>query len=320
MDPDERNLLGVQKGRSPMLLVTPGFYASGVGQTFPLVSASNTITATLAGSVDFPENSTITLTGLTGTQTGDSSLLAVTSFPSNVFEGDAGEWNTTEGTLRLTLAAGGMQTGTEYTVTFAVQNGGDAQPGAIVAVSATLETGLAIDGPVAAFNLTADLGGLLSVPNGASPLLMVVPVFDVKDIGQSFPLVSASNVISVTLSGSVDFPGGSSITLTGLSGTQTADDVALDLGGNGSDSFGDAGPWTMAGGTLVLMVEAEGLSAGTNYTVSILVRNGAAAQGAVTVAVSGVVDSGEADDSPLFSVDMTSDAEDVGPETLNLKR
>ena len=277
------------------------------------MSASNTITATLSGSVDFPGGSTITLSGLTGTQTAGSSPLAVTSVPSSVFAADAGAWNMTEGTLLLTLAAGGMQTGTEYTVTFAVQNGGDAQPGVTVAVSGTLESGLAIDAPVPSIILTSDLGGLLSVPNGASPLLLVVPVFDVNDVGQSFPLVSASNTITVTLSGSVDFPAGSTITLTGLSGTQTANDSALVLGGGGSASFGNAGGWTMTEGTLVLLVDSGGLSAGTNYTLSILLRNGAAAQGAVTVSVSGVVDSGGADDSPIAAVDMLPDAQDVTP-------
>jgi len=167
------------------------------------------------------------------------------------------------------------------------------------------------DAPVASVDLTADPGSLFSVVNGASPLLMVVPVFDVINVGQSFPLASASNTISVTLSASVDFPATSTITLTGLSGTQTANDVALTLGGGNSAAFGNAGGWIMAGGTLVLIVDSGGLSAGTDYTFSILVHNGDAAQGAVTVSVSGVVDSGGLDDSPVTSVDMTPDAGNV---------
>ncbi|KAJ1471265.1 hypothetical protein T484DRAFT_3536156 [Baffinella frigidus] len=166
---------GAQNNLTPMEVVVPLFGAvKNVGQSLPLVSASNTITATISASVDFPANSTIMLSGLAGTQTATVGDLPVGGADSSSF-GDEGAWTDT-GTLVLTVASGGLSAGTSYAVSFVVQNSDTARAVAVtVAVSASLDSGGEFDSPVDAVNLVNDPGDLLGVTNGASPLRTVEP-------------------------------------------------------------------------------------------------------------------------------------------------
>ena len=330
-------------GLKPLLTVVAILTTKSIEQSFPLVAASNTITVAFTASVDFVAGSFITLAGLAGTQTADTTSLAVTSSPADVFENGVGVWSLTGETLVLTVAtpapytlnpkthppppqiphpnksptptnpkpqplhqvaAGGLSADTDYTVSFVVQNGAAAQGAVTASFLANLDPG-GVDYSFLSVDLDSATGNLLSVTNGASPLLLVVPAFDVYDVGQSMPLVSASNTITVTLEGNVDFPATSTITLSGLAGTQTADDAALVVGGADGGLFGSAGDWSDSG-TLILTVDSVALSAGTSYTVSFSVQNTATAQGAVTVSVSASLDSGGVDDSPL-GIDMNPD-------------
>ena len=51
---------------------------------------------------------------------------------------------------------------------------------------------------------------LFGVPAGADPLKVVIPIFSVRSVAQSTPLVSARNIITVTLESNVDIEGVSS--------------------------------------------------------------------------------------------------------------
>ena len=77
--------------------------------------ATNTLTLTLIADVSLEKGSTVTITGLTGSQTPDGSL-AVTS--SSSFLGVAGAWTQSSGTLVLTAESGGTVSGKECVVTF----------------------------------------------------------------------------------------------------------------------------------------------------------------------------------------------------------
>ena len=92
--------------------------------------------------------------------------------------------------------------------------------------------------------LTSDTGDLMGVTGGAGPLLLAMGTFVVKDIGQSFPFVDGSNTITVSITGSVDIAAGSTITITGLTGTQTVDgtlDGDVESGGRVYEQRGDVG-------------------------------------------------------------------------------
>ena len=102
-----------------------------------------------------------------------------------------------------------------------MQNGDSAQGNArTVVISGTVEVGTH-DSAIGDHTLTSDTGDLMGVTGGAGPLLLAVGTFVDKDIGQSFPFVDGSNTITVSITGSVDIAAGSTITITGLTGTQT---------------------------------------------------------------------------------------------------
>ena len=307
---DTGDLMGVTGGAGPLLLVAGEFQDGGVGQSSPLVSSSNTITVNITGSVDIAAGSTITITGLTGTQTVNGTL-AVTSSPADVFTSNEGTWAESTGTLTLTVASGGLSAGTTCTVSFEVQNGDSAQGNArTVVISGTVEVGTH-DSAIGDHTLTSDTGDLMGVTGGAGPLLLVAGEFQDGGVGQSSPLVSSSNTITVNITGSVDIAAGSTITITGLTGTQTVNGT-LAVTSSPADVFtSNEGTWAKSAGTLTLTVASGGLSAGTTCTVSFEVQNGDSAQGnARTVVISGTVEVGT-HDSAIGNHTLTSDTGDL---------
>lgn len=72
----------------------------------------------------------------------------------------------------------------------------------------------------------------------------------------------------------IDIPAGGSITLAGLTGSQTADNGSLTLSGAGASVFGSAGSWTQSTGTLVLTVDTgQTLSTGSSTVITFNLQN-----------------------------------------------
>ena len=188
-----------------------------------------------------------------------------------------------------------------------VRNSASEQSAKAISISGTVEAG-GSDSTIASSAMAKTALTAGGAENNLTPMEVVVPAFEVYKVGQSMPLVSASNTITVTIQGTVDFPGTSTIMVSGLAGTQTAAVAALVVGGAASSLFGSAGAWS-GSGTLILTLASEGgLSAGTPYTLSFTLQNSATAQAAVTVSVSGSVVSGGVDDSPVAAMNMDPDA------------
>jgi len=93
--------LSVDDMAFPLRVFLPFFHTSLVGQSYPLISASNLLSVTLQANCDVAPESTLTLSGLVETQTA-STALAVTSAPANAFASGAGVWTQTNGALVLT--------------------------------------------------------------------------------------------------------------------------------------------------------------------------------------------------------------------------
>jgi hypothetical protein len=275
-------LLGVDNGKNPLLTVVATLSSKSIEQSFPLVSASNTITVTITPSVNFVEGSTITLSGLTGTQTEDAGALAVTSSPIK-FESTGG-WSKTSGTLVLTVASGGfLSATTDYTVSFVVQNGDDAQAAAVtVAFEANLDPS-GVSYLFASVNLEPATGDLLGVTSGASPMLLVVPTFTVKSIEQSSPLNGVKNTLTITLTSDVNLPATSTVTILGLTGTQTVTSGTQTITSSPS-RYGTQASWDIDG-TLILTVGGTAATAGVDVVVTIELDNKATAQVAVAPTV-----------------------------------
>jgi len=96
--------------------------------------------------------------------------------------------------------------------------------------------------------------------------------------------INANNTLTLTVQPDSDISASSSITLTGLTGSQTADG-SLTLSGAGASVFGSAGSWTQSTGTLVLTVDAgQTLSTGSDTVITFNLTNPAT----VSSGVSGV--------------------------------
>jgi len=89
--------------------------------------------------------------------------------------------------------------------------------------------------------------------------------FDTATLVNGNNVKNFENTITFTVQPSRDISAGDSITLAGLTGSQTADG-SLTLSGAGASVFGSAGSWTQSTGTLVLTVDTgQTLSTGSDY-------------------------------------------------------
>lgn len=116
----------------------------------------------------------------------------------------------------------------------------------------------------------------------ASPTVPL-ETFDIATLYNGSTVVGAVNPITFTFQPSEDISAGDSITLAGLTGSQTADG-SLTLSGAGASVFGSAGSWTQSTGTLVLTVDTgQTLSTGSNTVITFNLTNPATVSSGVSV-------------------------------------
>jgi len=295
--------LAVSDTAAPLRVFSPMFVVRDSGQSLPLADASNMLTVTLLTNCDMAASSEVTLSGLVGTQTANGDL-NVTSSPAGVF-GASGIWSRADGVLRLVAGPDGLMRNTTYVVSFFVRNGATPQAAPYVNVSGVATVADVPDAlgasqehnysaPVHAEGLRAANESRLSVPDTAAPLGFFHPVFPVKRAAQSSPLLAASNLITLTLQPNCDIHGESTLTLSGLLGTQppsaaAASPEALNVSCDPAGAFAPSGAWDADNGTLVLLVTAGGLLRNTSYALSFWVRNGDSEQPAQVLDVEGTV-------------------------------
>ena len=108
--------------------------------------------------------------------------------------------------------------------------------------------------------------------------------FDTATLENGQTALGNTNTLTFTVQPSRDIDAGDSITLAGLTGSQTADG-SLTLSGAGASVFGSAGSWTQSTGTLVLTVDTgQTLSTGSDTVITFNLTNPAT----VSSGVSGV--------------------------------
>ena len=108
--------------------------------------------------------------------------------------------------------------------------------------------------------------------------------FDTATLENGQTNLDNTNILTFTVQPSRDISAGDSITLAGLTGSQTADG-SLTLSGAGASVFGSAGSWTQSTGTLVLTVDTgQTLSTGSDTVITFNLTNPAT----VSSGVSGV--------------------------------
>jgi hypothetical protein len=288
--------LGVPSGANPLFIVEPLLLTRAIVQASPLASAMNKIVVTMVSSCDLGRGSRVTLTNLIGTQTTDSASLNVWSFPEGALSTSA-IWSRAAGTLEVTVGSATIHADTAFTVQFELRNRADSQLAPVVNVSGVVEAGLH-DSPIAMVALEAQRGALLGLPDGDSPLYTVVPQLVMRQIQQSSPFASARNNITVSLRTNCDFAPGSTVTLTNLVGTQTADTASLLVWSSPQAVLGGVGSWTKVNGTLAFTVGPDALMSNTTYRVWFQLRNLPTAQAAASVSAWATVEAGVLD-SPV---------------------
>jgi hypothetical protein len=108
--------------------------------------------------------------------------------------------------------------------------------------------------------------------------------FDTATLENGQTNLDNTNILTFTVQPSRDIDAGDSITLAGLTGSQTADG-SLTLSGAGASVFGGIGSWTQSTGTLVLTVDTgQTLSTGSDTVITFNLTNPAT----VSSGVSGV--------------------------------
>merc|ERR1711871_252553 len=185
------------------------------------------------------------------------------------------------GTLVLT-ANTGVTAGNDIVVTISVQNKASAQSAPTVNVVATIAA-----------------GNIASSAMTGTNMAVVAPAFATKTISASSQITGATNTLTITLNANVAIASGDVITISGITGTQTADNAALPLNGADKAKFTPSGTgasastagWTQNTGTLVLTANTA-VNAGTDIVVTISVTNKASTQSAPTVNVVATIAAG----------------------------
>jgi len=111
--------------------------------------------------------------------------------------------------------------------------------------------------------------------------------FDTATLTDGTNLASGSNIFTFTVQPSASISAGSSITLSGLTGSATGDG-SVSLSGAGASIFsGSAGSWTQSTGTLVLTVDSgKTLPTGSDTVVTFTLTNPSSGSGVTSVNLS----------------------------------
>jgi len=293
MDQSTYDALGVSGGGRAMYRVTPELTTKIASQTFPFTGGSNNHTFTFQANCDLRAGTTITIDGLTGTQSPTISV-----FPS-LFQLEY--WSQATGDVVVSLTSDTVQAN-EYALLVQTVNQATARSPLLyhnIEAEIPSEGGHPLseggDSPSEIARTFMDIpsGTIFGVSEGDQSLRIVVPSFSTLRAAQSSPLTGASNELTVTLQYSYGMPVGSTVTISGLNGTAS---TSLSL--ESAVLPTTTSSWDPATGVLVVTLDAEA-SALTNYAYSLVVRNGPSAQDSPALTATGSAASGGPVDAPL---------------------
>jgi hypothetical protein len=234
------SLLNVTGGKDPLRVVPPLFNQARIGQSSHIHGTAegvllNTITFTISLNVGLQRHSSVTLSGLRGTNTSDTVNMPIESSPG-LFN-TLGSWTRFTGSLTIT-AASYIPVNTSVTVRFRILNSFYAQEAPSVNASAgvVVDPLLSVVDPnnVARAQPTAMLHS--RTLQGKMAPLFVEPGFTTKIIGQSSATFSALNMLSVTFAMNTLVKSRCMIIISGLYGA-SAPSGAMSLLGLSKDRF-----------------------------------------------------------------------------------
>ena len=116
----------------------------------------------------------------------------------------------------------------------------------------------------------------------ASPTT-IPETFDTATLDNGQTAVGNSNTLTLTIQPSSAIAASGTITLAGLTGSQTSDNASLTIGGAGAAIFGSSADWTQSSGTLVLTVAGgQSVPTGSDTVVTFTLTNPATTNAGVT--------------------------------------
>jgi len=284
----------------PSQVECASFTKKAIGQSTPIPGATNRITVTLISDTDLlaASGSIVTISGLsTAIASNPMPLLDVGDHGAMIFSdgmtGGHGIWNV--GTLTLTIhSAATLSAGTTYVFAFDITNPATANTSPTIYIEASGVTSI-VSSPMTVPDLSR-----YGVRNGANPLQVEVPVFKTKSIQQSIAQFAEATTWKVTLNSNYALSSGSTVTISGLTGSQTPESASLNVTSTES-KLGSSGDWTCSSGTLVLAIGSGGTTAEMNYMVTFSLPNWAPTQLAPTVKVMAAMQ----DSGSIAFADMT---------------
>jgi len=231
---------------------------SSAWQSTPYPGTLNTISVQFSTTVDMVASTKITIMGLTGTDTTNTTvavdLVAVGGGPD--LAATKGDWNQTTGTLVVTLDSPTLAN-TEYTITVDLLNPLCCQEAKSLKIHADLGCVAVTDvTPVTDVN---KLEGLVADDDTAdsdesAPLFVRCPRWVAHTKSQSTDHPCATNTLNVTLQLNVPMEADVVITLAGIQGTQTMDsNITL----SASSGLTSPASWTQSDGTLLVVVASR---------------------------------------------------------------
>lgn len=263
------------------------FTVKDIAQQTPMAGAPNSITVSLQSSVELSgsNSSNITIFNLTGlTASSVINLTPVSGGASghSLFCHDmvtVGTAALDNSMLQLSLCENrALIANTLYAFAFSVSNPPAEQPPPSIQISAN---GTSFIAPSAMLSSSSAAAG---IPNGAAPLYTVQTRITLKAMGQTRPLVSVLNTLSLTLATNIDIASSANLALvlSGLAGTsQAAGSIGVrSTAGSAQKTLFCDGAQTNAGvwGTNQLTLawcagSASTLAANTPYVLSFNITN-----------------------------------------------
>jgi hypothetical protein len=217
--------LTIQSGWRELKMVASSFYPGD----------NNTLSLMLATNIDIISPCVLNLVGLTGSNTPDTSSLAIqTDDGADNILAQTGTWVKNTGSLQVSLLSGAklLASTSFYKITFVLQNGFVEQPGPAVRLTVVGSCSLA-NLPVQQVQVPdvllptpgAQLGG-----GDAAPLKIVASGFVVKSVGQRTHFPGSINTIVCTFAVSAKLSSLQKLQLSGLSSASiSSSNVSLTL-------------------------------------------------------------------------------------------
>ena len=264
----------------PLLVMAPSFRIFNIWQKNPYPGANNLINLELATNINIPLGTNLTVTGLTGSITNDTSQLTV-NFPDQDADSSAraadtssvlsasGSWTKSSGSLIIQFVAE-TKANTTYRFAIPLINPICCQPGRNVSLATNL---ICFASVTALWKSSASLDPSVvssGEQNETKPLLVRCPLWKGATLSSSSLNPCTNSILSLTLQLNVpvQISNGIYISLTGLIGSLTSSAV-LSLGGG---VLGQ-GSWNMSSGQLISPWNGRATSAYETFTSNFTLIN-----------------------------------------------